>query len=145
MKKILIIIGILALAGGGAVLALYAQVWNPLWNPFRPSPEVVLTEMILEMGKLKTVHSEMDFSITNKEEEGSVSVKLVGDTDQRDPENLKSKGVFNMNLLNQESEASAAMEFITIDQIYYLKQAFQSMEKCRMISRFLMIGFIGES
>ncbi len=125
MKKVIVIIGILIVIGaGGTIGALYTQIWDPTWNPFRPAPEVVLAGMVVKMEGLKTLHSEGSFEIEGKDgEEASVRIKMTGDTDQADSKNPKSKGNFGVEFSTEGTKISTEIDFITIDQTSYWKLA----------------------
>jgi len=69
MKKAPIFISIIAVVVliCGITAALYSQVLNPVWNPFRPEPEEVLRKAALSMKELKSFHVEGDFEIKSSE------------------------------------------------------------------------------
>ena len=91
MKKIFISIAvIIILAGVGVVGALYTKIWNPMWNPFRPKPEVVLSEMALKMKELKSFHVDGDFSLS--EYGNTVDSEAFLDIDRASKDNPKIKG-----------------------------------------------------
>jgi len=91
MKKIFISIAvIIILAGIGVVFALYTKMWNPIWNPFRPKPEVVLSEMVLKMKELKSFHVDGDFSISEYGE--TIDSEISLDIDRNSKDNPKIKG-----------------------------------------------------
>lgn len=124
MKKIITIVVILVLVGaGGTVAALYTKVWNPNWNPFRPSPSVVLSNMTTKMSDLKAVHSETVLGVEMKEgeEEFSINIEISGDEDQTDVDNPKSKGNLSASVSSGGLTGSAAMEFVMIGQTCYLR------------------------
>ena len=124
MKKIIAIIVILVFVGaGGTAAALYTKTWNPAWNPFRPSPSIVLSDMTIKMSNLKAVHNETVLSIEKKGGNGEISMKIEisGDEDQTDIDNPKSRGDLSASVSSGGLTGSAAMEFVTIDQALYLK------------------------
>jgi len=121
-KIITVVIILIVIVIGGTVGVLYTQIWNPTWNPFRPAPGVVLAEMVLKMEGLKTFHNETEIEIKiENNEEVNIFVKAVGDTDQTDAENLKSKGDMDVEFSTEGVAISAGMEFITIAETSYFK------------------------
>jgi len=122
MKKVIIIVFVLVIAAGGVIASLYTQIWNPSWNPFRPDPEVVLAEMAIKMKGLKTVRAEGDFKVENTSwEGGSLSIKIAGNADNSINDYLKSEGVLDVDMFDRETDISLSIDFITIDQTFYLK------------------------
>lgn len=124
MKKIAPIIAILVLVGVvGTTTALYTKTWNPQWNPFRPSPDEVMESMTTKMSDIKTVHSETILGIEVKDEDNEFSIDMTisGDEDHADVSNPKSKGDLSASISSGGLTASAAMEFITVGQVFYLK------------------------
>jgi len=123
MKKIIVIIGILIAIGVGAIIGLlYTQIWNPSWNPFRPTPEVVLAEMALKMEGLKTVHSDAEFEIEFKNAEKlNILVKMSSDGDQTDSQNPRGKGDLDITFSLKEMNCPLKMETIAIDETSYFK------------------------
>ena len=72
---------------------LYAKVWDPMWNPFRPEPAKVIDEMAGKMGKLKLVHSDFDINVNVSEDSQrsfDFSLSFSSDSDATDPQNPKS-------------------------------------------------------
>lgn len=127
-RKKLIILKVIAcviipvVIGVGIVLA--TRVWDPLWNPFRPSPEEVIGKMAMEMGGLKTVHSRTKIGITGKEDAKEIfkiSMDLAGDSDNTDPENPKSAGEFYIALAFEGTQFSLAGENKNIGEGVYIK------------------------
>jgi len=91
-KKIFIVLFLTVLiALGGLFGILYVKIWNPLWNPFRPKPEVVLSEMALKMKELKTFQVEGDFE-SELDYGRNTGVNVILDIDRTEKENPKSKG-----------------------------------------------------
>ncbi len=119
--KIVIGIVILGVVGAGACLGV--RVWDPLWNPFRPSPEKVIGEMSTNMEEVKTLHSKVEINITSKGgvSESKFSINFEGDSDATDFENLKSAGLFDITAAVNGMQFSSAMESKIISDITYLK------------------------
>lgn len=123
-RLIKIVAGIIILIVVGVGLSLYTRAWDPVWNPFRPSPEKVIEKMALEMGRLKTVHSRAKIDIAGKEDIKEVfrlSMDFDSDSDSTDPQNLKSAGDFYIALAFEGMEFSLAGEVKAIGEDSYLK------------------------
>jgi len=124
-----IIIGIFVVLILGTGISLAARIWDPLWNPFRPDPEKVIAKMSKKMAEVKTLHSELkfDFGYEIKSETPKVesSFKTVMtakvDSDEADPQNLKSAGDFDIVANFDGMQISVAGESITIGEDTYLK------------------------
>ena len=119
-----VIVGVIILLVVGVGMALATRVWDPLWNPFRPSPDEVIEKMALEIGELKTVHSRTKIDITGKEDAKEVfklSMDFDSDSDNTEPENPKSAGEFYITLAFEGMEFSLAGENKTIGEDSYLK------------------------
>ncbi|MFA5747275.1 MAG: hypothetical protein WC926_04375 [Candidatus Paceibacterota bacterium] len=82
---------IVFISTASAAAALAFRVWDPMWNPFRPSPEEVLAKMAVSQKNFKTTHAAGNFSIAVSTEEGSMEVgaDYDGDIDISDKENPK--------------------------------------------------------
>jgi len=123
MKKIVLgIVAVVLIGVGGTVAALYTQTWNPMWNPFRPDPEVVIKEMAIKMNSLDAVHSDtrIDLGIQG-EKSMNVLLNLSMDSDSTDESNPKSKGVFELDLSSEGITVSGAGETISVGQTSYFK------------------------
>lgn len=99
MGLIKIVLGAIFIVAAGAGASLAARVWDPLWNPFRPAPEMVLAEMVKKMETVKTVHDKVDFTIGVESKKSAAYFKgtVTGDNDSADPNNIKSAN--NVNLV----------------------------------------------
>ncbi len=118
-----VVIGIVILGVVGAGVCLGARVWDPIWNPFRPSPEKVIEEMLTNMEEVKTLHSKGEIDITSKEgvSEFNLSIGFEGDSNAIDSENPKSAGSFDITTTVNGIQFSSAMESKIISNITYLK------------------------
>ena len=126
MKKIVIgIIAVVLIGVGGTVAALYTHTWNPMWNPFRPDPEVVVKEMATKMNGLDAVHSDVRIDIGARGEENrnimSALINLSTDSDNTDQDNPKSKGSFEVDLSTEGVTISGSGEMISVGQVSYFK------------------------
>ena len=87
--KIAVCVIVLIFIGFG--LALATRVWDPLWNPFRPSPQKVMDDMMVKTQQLKTVHSDVAINITIPQLlSGPISINFGGDSDINDPANPRA-------------------------------------------------------
>jgi len=120
LLKIIIAIVVAGLLGAGISLA--TQIWDPLWNPFRPSPETVIEKMTEKMGKVQVIHSDIDFEIEVKNgEEFNIKTNALVDTDSADPNNQKGAMVFNLNFNIAGMQISLGFEQKIIGQSSYIK------------------------
>lgn len=102
--------------------SLYIQAWDPTWNPFRPDPSVVITEMGIELAKVKTFHSDVDFEIgIKKEQEFNINGNIKAEADITNPENVKSAIEFKFFFAAEGMELSLDGESKTIDDTNYFK------------------------
>lgn len=119
-----IIVGVVVLAVVGVGVSLATRIWDPLWNPFRPSPEKVIEEMAEKMKTVKTVHSDVKIELSVEETEESafnLSVTLASDSDTTDPENLKSAVGLDIVMAFEGMQFSLAGEVKTIRETYFVK------------------------
>jgi len=127
-----IILGIFIL--GGVISALATRIWDPLWNPFRPTPQEVIKRMKIETSKLKTLTQEVNFSGNLEGEEGKTnfSFKSSEKINQAQPDNLQSEGTFDISisftptmkefgLMGMGMKFSLAGESKYLDEKLYLK------------------------
>lgn len=114
----------------GTAVCLYLRIWDPLWNPFRPTPEKVIQEMILKMKDLKSFHLEADTSVVASEKEKSsnelnLSLNTKLDFDADDKSNPKFYDIFDIGVkLGSEAfsiNASLSGEIKLVDKNYYFK------------------------
>ena len=97
VTKIIIGAFLVLILGTGAALA--TGIWDPIWNPFRPEAEKVITKMAEKMRDVKTSHLQMDFGISIKNETAAdIVMKMEADSDKNDSNNLKSAGNISLNL-----------------------------------------------
>jgi len=61
---IILIVIILAIAGAGMALAF--RIWDPSWNPFRPSPESVILEAWSNLAGIKSENFNSELSLIGK-------------------------------------------------------------------------------
>ena len=139
-KKPFLILGVVILfilLGMTAVLA--SRIWDPLWNPFRPSPERVLAKSFEIHKTVKTYHYQakgmLEFTIyaTQTESGGNASVELQleGDVDNSDKETPKSKANFSFSVYAGPVGFPFSGKSITIGKVDYYK-----------IEKFPLSGFL---
>lgn len=110
----------MSLVGVGTSLA--TQKWDPLWNPFRPEPEKVITKMAKRMEEVKTIHTDLNAEMEIKDgRETDIKIVMSVDTDSRDQNNLKSAALLDINVATEGTEFSFDMEGITIGRDSYVK------------------------
>jgi len=96
-----IIAGVVILGVVGTGICLGTRVWDPFWNPFRPSPEKVIEEMSANMKEVKILHSKVRITIETKDEEGretAIFLLTSNDSDATDPKNLKISTDFDATI-----------------------------------------------
>jgi hypothetical protein len=141
MKKIAIVVVILILVGvGGTVAALYANIWNPSWNPFnaRPNPDVVIAQMAAKMSKLDTVRSEVIINLDVQDGEGNKAmsslINFSTDADKVDLNNPKSKSDFETSLYSEEISISGRGQAIGLGETLYFKIDSLSLDENELLS-----------
>ena len=107
-KKPFLILGVVILfilLGMTAVLA--SRIWDPLWNPFRPSPEQVLAKSFETHKTVKTYHYQAKgmaeftgYTTQMPEVTPSFEIQLEGDVDNSDKETPKSKVDFSSTIFS---------------------------------------------
>lgn len=105
VTKILGVIVVLGVVGSGALLA--TRIWDPVWNPFRPSPEKVMALMSEKMQAVKSSHSEIKLDIDMKggTTPGKLSIVFSGDGDVTNPQNLKTEGELRVSFIGEVAGA----------------------------------------
>lgn len=137
-RKILYLIFVLFLVGGLTSILLYLQIWNPSWNPFRPSPNIVLAKMALKMGSLESYHvqgslEKEEFNKKEYEEKKQTSNKKENyynfsfSINNKDLTELKSKGLFDSNYYSEycneyidDSDNDHCNDFQLVDSLEFV-------------------------
>jgi len=120
MKKIILIIGIILLSAIGIGALSYSQGWLP----FSVSDQDILSAMIENMTKNKTLHTNMNV-IVNAKSPGQGEVGIVldieGDTDRTDIENPKSAVKFDgaLNMEGMSFSLGFEMKALSEEDIYF--------------------------
>ena len=125
--KIIGLVILVAAVGGGASLA--TRIWDPLWNPFRPSPEKVISQMMDKMEQVKTENFALEMTLVGKglktkgtmeaAESFDYSFKLNGISDASDPNKFKNDLNFNFSGQIADNKISLIGEVINIDTDLY--------------------------
>ena len=80
-------------------VALASGMWDPLWNPFQPAPDKVVSQAFLNTSALKTAHIKATINgiATGDlpEDNGSVGYTIEGNVDDSNKDNPKSQMTFN--------------------------------------------------
>jgi len=125
-----LIVGIVITAGVVGGGALVSRVWDPVWNPFRPSPEEVLSQMQEKMETVETFHTKgkVFFSIKPEgQEEAKITLNFSGDSDVTNLEVQKMAGEFDINaFLPQQWQFTLKLESKVIGEDSYIKAEIPS-------------------
>ena len=100
-QKIFLIAIASLLVGVTSVQALLVtHIWDPSWNPFRPSPEQVLAQMVQKSKELNTFHLVQNFHATGKTSKGNFDFdfRFASDIDQSSLDALKAHSSFSIDL-----------------------------------------------
>lgn len=127
LVSIIIILVLFSAIGVG--LALYSHFWDPLWNPFRPSPETVIKNMLANMKNVKSYHAlaQGEVSITaNNTSTGKLSFSTDGESDITDVKNPKANFTFTVDLTVPGSALipdsySASANIVAVDNTLYFQ------------------------
>lgn len=114
IKIIAGVIGVIIVGGG---ISLAARIWDPLWNPFRPEPEKVIEKMVTKMEEVKTVHYNLEYVITSKEDSVKMTTRGEVDLDISDPNNIKTRGLVYVDIESVEVESEA----ISVNKLNFIK------------------------
>ncbi len=120
--KIIVGVIVLSLAGAGIVLA--ARIWDPLWNPFRPSPEKVIDQMTEKMKAVKTMRFDVKIDVNNTVENIGVSSVLMainGGSNMTDSENVKTTADLDLIIGSQGANFPLSVKTISSKEDFYLK------------------------
>jgi hypothetical protein len=114
--KIALIILIAAAVLPTAALAL--RIWDPLWNPFRPSPEEVVGKTVDKMQELNSFSYDVsaDSQNTGDETISGFSLKAEGDIDDN-----KSSTVSDVNFNVQGVSLDFGIEYRGLENESYYK------------------------
>ncbi|MCX6738344.1 MAG: hypothetical protein NTY11_02940 [Candidatus Parcubacteria bacterium] len=123
-KKVLIGIAIgliVIIIGIGVVFA--TGIWDPVWNPLRPSPNKIIKEALENMSKLESVRTKftVNFDVPSSSGEKAEG-KMVFDIfeNNSDPENPKSKILVDLSIVQKGLEVLFGGEIRVVDKVFYL-------------------------
>lgn len=103
---IIFLIIVFSAVGFGAVLA--SRIYDPAWNPFRPSPEKVIRDMVLNMENVKSLLSKLEFAVnTNVPTQNQFKMSFSGSSDLNSLENVKGDFVLDVSARDGSGEAFA--------------------------------------
>lgn len=119
-----IIAGLVIAGAASAIGALYTQIWDPMWNPFRPEPEIVLEQAGMKFLEAKTFRSKIDFELRqSNKEEVNFTLKAEGEQDLTDSVISRLAAKFDTVFSGEGMELSAAGDIVEIGEVVYLKLA----------------------
>ena len=117
-----IVVGVVGTAVVGGGVALVTQIWDPLWNPFRPEPEEVIEEMFAKMEAVQTMHSEIKIEINTIDEklkqETQLSIAISDDSDAVDSESV---GDIDIAVDFSGIQTSLAGEYKITEGVFFVK------------------------
>lgn len=116
ITKIIAVVVLIIIIGTG--IALGSFIWDPLWNPFRPSPEKVIGKMYQNMKEAKSFHIELIFEIKGSSSSENMTVRLNNDSDKLDPDNIRSKG--KIEIVSGDS-LSFTLNYVMINKKLFFK------------------------
>ncbi len=123
-KKIVlgVIIG-LAVVAAGAVIVLAAGFWDPVWNPFRESPDKVLEQAFDNMMALKTLRFKMVIVLDGRVNDEIFKARVImeGDSDDSDANNSKMQLTLDLSVFAEGVEMLFAGEARQLDDVTYFK------------------------
>jgi hypothetical protein len=138
--KVLIVAIVLLLVGAGAFGAvLYTRVYDPIWSPFRPSPEQVLQNMLQNMQNVKTVSTQTKMGLSTDDGK-KINIDFGGDSDVTDKFNPKSSmkaSIISSDTATNLSDSLKA-EMMVVDKDLYFKISEMNAPSFGMM--FLMFG-----
>ncbi|MFH1671609.1 MAG: hypothetical protein ABH889_02450 [Candidatus Portnoybacteria bacterium] len=117
--QILVLILTVAVSAG---LLMYTHILDPVWNPFRLSPEQTLDQMTKKMAEEKTFHGEALLSLSFKNQiDFDFSGELKSDIDLTDQDNLKQANAFSLVLALEGTQYTLDGQSIVIGDDTYFK------------------------
>jgi len=124
-KTVAVVLIVFLLIAIGIIGVLAARIWDPLWNPFRPSPELVLARAMENMFGLKSYHTEttakLDVTNLDTQETLKVTLQITSDADRFDKNEPKSYSIFTFNIGAQGVNFILGGETIQIGEETYIK------------------------
>jgi len=95
-----IVIGAILLVMVGIFILLSTRVWDPLWNPFRPSPQETFSEMLTNMDDLESFSFEINLENMSTDIKDKLIMTLNGSLDELNSPQPKSAIGFTVSVGN---------------------------------------------
>jgi len=124
LKLLIVLIIIIVLAAAGYFVA--GQYINLPWNPFRPSPEIVISKMVVSMAGVKSsrvvTQGEVDATTSDKTPIGTLSFNINGESDMTSIAKPKANYTIGLSLMMQGVKAASVnMAIATTGGASYIK------------------------
>ena len=116
---IVIVVSIISVLLIGGV-SLATKTWDPVWSPFRLSPERVMANTIERLKNVQTFHTDIKVNIKNQKQD-SLSFTILADNDRRDADKVKSAAAFEVAVSQQKMSISLSGENIAVGRESYIK------------------------
>ncbi len=111
-----------AFTTGSALLA--TRAWDPLWNPYRPSPERVIPAALHNIQNVQTYHIKQNLFAEIKDSEKTIvsfTLSAQSDIDQSDQNNLQSQTTASLDFLMPATAFQLKAETKTLENVSYIK------------------------
>lgn len=116
--KVAVGVAVVVVVGTGVALA--ARILDPLWNPFRPSPEKVMEKVFNKIEKITSLSSDFNIAVNLPDNEG-FSARLKDSSDMSDIQNPKSKGSLEATIKTQGIQLLLGGEYSVLDKSLFVK------------------------
>ncbi len=120
-----LIIGLVVVILLVPIILLAARIWDPVWNPFRPSPERVIERMMMAEKEIETVGFSAEilygFTDINFQEDMEVLLNIKGSVDLSDPDDVKMFMSFTGTTDFQGLTFSVSGELVSINKNSYFR------------------------
>ena len=124
-----------------SAVLLGTRIWDPVWNPFRPSPEKVMAMMFENMKDVKTSHAagKMILSVDQVNDiSGKVTILMDSDSDISNIASPKLSGSFQASYIDQATSMLVKAKTKIIDNAVYF-----NIEEFNVPSLTLIFGMMG--
>ncbi|MBU3964321.1 hypothetical protein KJ562_01135 [Patescibacteria group bacterium] len=110
---------VVIIIGMGIVFA--SGIWDPVWNPLRPSPNKIIMEALDNMSGLNSMRTMAIISIKPADSaEGKTEITIDAKEDKIDPNNPKSQALFDISFVKGGIEVGFNAELRSIDNVFYM-------------------------
>jgi hypothetical protein len=108
---------------GAFTIVLASRVWDPLWSPFRPSPEKVLGDAFKKMTEVNSLYQVSDISLAGEfqSQKASVFLKVEGDSKTITPGNIDFDEKVKLSVVSPGMEVSISGGLKKIGEAQYGK------------------------